>query len=266
MKTKVLIVPTLIVISGFVTLQYIKPDFDLYLEKRIQRDAAKEGSLAAEAVAMNVRTLKDEVTTQKEQVAFVKRYLPAEKDEARMFDSLNFLTTQSGLLVSSIKVQDIQEDTETQPAQVFATEDVSAAGDSVDTTTMVPVKPYVAPKVKEYSVVLEALGGYGNIKDLLKKLTEFDRMQDVESFTIALEAVPATEGEEPVSTGTLVFTYVSTLPYQATPAPLSGQVLVSVPGLNQSNFNFTAINEVKAKAVVVPDMVLGTDGKANPFE
>lgn len=269
MKTKVLIVPTLIVISGFVSLQYIKPDFDLYMDKRIQRDAAKESSLQAEAVATNVRALKEEVTTKKEQVAFVKRYLPAEKDEARMFDSLNFLTTQSGLLASSIQVKDIESEEKEQPAQVFATEETPADGSEVDPAdvTMAPVvAPYIAPKVAEYGIALEAIGGYSNIKDLLKRLTEFDRIQDVESFTIAVEEVPAAEGEEQVSSGTLVFSYTSVLPYQATPAPVGGQVLVSVPGLNQPNFNFAAIDDVKAKAVVVPDMVLGTDGKANPFE
>lgn len=269
MKTKVLIVPTLIIVSGFVSLHYIKPDFDLYMEKRIQRDAAKESSLAAEAVATNVRALKEELTTKKEQVAFVKRYLPAEKDEARMFDSLNFLTTQSGLLASSIQVKEVKNDEATdQPAQVFATEEALADGTAADPTdiTMAPVPLYKAPKVEEYGIALEAIGGYGNIKDLLKRLTEFDRIQDIESFNIAVEEVPAAEGGEPVSASTLVFSYSSVLPYQATPGPISGQVLVAVPGLSQPNFNFAAIDEVKAKAVVVPDMVLGTEGKANPFE
>jgi hypothetical protein len=165
-------------------------------------------------------------------------------------------------------VQDVKEEAEAQPAQVFATEESSTEDAAVDPAdaTMSVVAPYVAPKVKEYSISLEALGGYGNIKDLLKRLTEFDRIQEVESFTIATEEVPATEGEEPASSGTLVFSYTSLLPYQAAPAPVGGQVLVSVPGLNQPNFNFAVIDDVKAKAVVVPDMVLGTDGKANPFE
>jgi hypothetical protein len=270
MKTKVLIVPTLIVVSGFVSLQYLKPDFDTYMQKRIQRDASKESAAQAEAVANNVKALKEELTAQKAKVDFVKRYLPAEKDEARMFDSFNFLTTQNGLLASKIQVKKIEEAVDDQASQVFGT-----LGPETDPSLAMPspptiygdTMPYSPPKVKEYSIELEALGGYSNIKELLKKLQEFDRLQDIQSFKIGIEQGVAPEGEEePANTGTLTLTYNANLPYQATPAPVSGGALVAIPGFNQPTFDFTATDAVQAKGVTVPDMVLGSDGKANPFE
>lgn len=275
MKIKVLIVPTLIIASGFVTFQYLKPDFDVYMEKRAERAIAQENASKAEATAKNVSALKEELETQKEKVSFVKRYVPHEKDEARMFDSLNFLTGQTGLLASKIQILEVAEE-ETGADQAFATVDPVATADPM---TLLPTDPnalpglqnaampYKAPKVRTYAVSLEALGGYGNIKDLVKKLTEFDRLQEVQSFKIAAEVTESSEGEEEATnSGTLVLTYETHLPYQAKPTLVSGEALVSIPGLNQSSFDFTATEALKAKAATAPDIVLGTDGKANPFE
>lgn len=269
MKIKVLVVPTLIIVSGFVTLSYLKPDFDTYMQKRVLRDVAKANALQAETVAQNVQALKREATAQEDKVNFIKKYLPAEKDQGRTFDSLNFLISQSGLLTSKIQTAEIEEDA-TNP-NVFGTLDPVADADplarinSDDTTKLggMPVAPiYTAPKIKRYSVYLEALGAYPNIKDVLSKLTTFDRAQEVKSFKIMVAETP--EGEE-ASGNTLTLIYITELPYQPVPATLSGEAIVGIPGLNEGNFNFETVDAIRAAAAAVPDVALGTDGKVNPF-
>ena len=72
MKTKVIVVPTLIILSGYVTIGHIKPDFDTYMQKREFQKAAEENARQAQSIATNVGTLKTEMETQKEKVAFVQ--------------------------------------------------------------------------------------------------------------------------------------------------------------------------------------------------
>lgn len=285
MKIKVLVVPTLIVISGFVALNYIKPEFDTYKQKRVERDAAKEDAAQAENVAKNVNALKGELETQKEKVTFVKRYFPAEKDEARIFDSINFLTGQAGLITSRIQVQKVEDEETAQGSgkATFATniDPIATAGPGnmpgvADPNTamalpgMATIAPYQAPAVKKYSFSLEALGGYSNIKDLMKKLEGFDRVQQVESFKISTSenSTSASEGEETTSTtGTLTLTYNAVLPFQEMPSTVTGEGIVGIPGFKQGTFNFTSVDKIQTAITdTVPDTVLGTEGKANPFE
>lgn len=277
MKIKILVVPTLIVASGFVGLSYLKPDFDTYMQKRALRDAAKASAMQADQVAQNVQALRTEIDSQGERVNFMKKYLPAEKDQGRIFDSLNFLTSQAGLLTSKIQLTEVQEE-EKEASQTFATIDPVADADplaKVDASLpagaapMAIASPYKAPVLKKYNVSIDAIGAYPNIKDLLNKLTTFDRMQNITSFKIANSSTGGTtEGEEGGagdSGSTLTLTYVAQLPYQATPAPVTGEGIVNIPGLTQSNFDFKTLESIQTEVTKVPEVVLGTEGKANPF-
>lgn len=280
MKTKVFIVPTLIVVSGFVSLHYIKPNLDVYMQKRAERDAAREHAAQAESIAKNVGALTGELETQKEKMSFVKRYLPEEKDEARMFDSVNFLTGQAGLITSRIQIQKVDDELGgAEESQTFAesidpaaTGEAQAAldpGTGLPMAALLPGSVYKAPSIKKYALSLEALGGYSNIRDLLKKLEGFDRLQQLQSFKIAVSEGTSGSAEEGGSgaTGTLTLTYTATLPFQKKPELVTGESIVNIPGLKQSTFNLAVLEEAQAKVTdTVPDTVLGTEGKANPFE
>lgn len=282
MKVKVLVVPTLIVLSGFVIFNYIKPDFNLYKQKRTERNTARDHALEAESIANNVRILTGELETQKEKVDFVKRYLPNEKDEARTYDSLNFLTGQAGLVTSKIQIQKAEDEgAEAGENSSTFTQSIDPVAAAMPAAVRAPgaggmmggVTSYKPPALKKYSFSLEALGGYGNIKDLLVKLQGFDRLQHVQGFKISSSETNNTSGEsaeggtETTSVGTLTLSYDSILPYQLTPGVLSGENIVSIPGLKQGSFNFSTIESLQAAVTdKVPDTVLGTEGRANPFE
>jgi hypothetical protein len=147
---------------------------------------------------------------------------------------------------------------------------VDPNAEPVDPDVLV-LPPYEAPKVKQYVVSLEVLGGYPNIKELLKKLTTLDRLQETQGFKISVgenTSPDAPEGEAaPVSNGsTLTLTYDTFLPYQLEPPIMTGEEIVNIPGLDQPTFNFTTVSSIQSGVTSVPDVVLGTDGKSNPFE
>ena len=275
MKIKVLAVPTTIILAGFIAVSYIKPGFDEYLQKRELLAQAKENAAQAETVANNVTALNQELAAKKENVDFIKRYYPDNKDEGRIIDSLNFVTGQAGLLTSKIQIEAVAEEEGTQTFGIVEEQTLSAdpaVPVTVDgSTTMAPVvTPYQAPKMQYYGVSLEALGGYTNIKDLLGKLVALDRLQKIDTFKIATnaeETASEAEGEAPpASNGTLVLSYRSELPYQALPIVVSSESIIGIPGLAQPTFDFSAIDSIKAGATLVPNVVLGTEGKGNPFE
>ncbi len=273
MKIKVLLVPTLIIASSFVALNYLKPGYDTYQQKRALRAIAEENARQVDTVVNNVGALKAEIETQKDKVAFTKEYLPEGKDQGRIFDGMNFLAGQSGLLTSKIQVEKVEDQAPADGSQTFGTLDPLADADPLtqiesSDPNAVPgaplVAPYVPPKIQNHAVSLEALGGYPNIKDLLRKLTSFNRLQEVQSFRIAVTETAGEEGEAPA--GVLTLNYSTKLPYQNVPSPVTGEAIVSIPGLSQGSFNFATIDSLQGTSTTVPDVVLGTEGKANPFE
>jgi Tfp pilus assembly protein PilO len=272
MKIKVLLVPTIIIFSGFVAINYLMPDFYLYIEKRAERDNAKMHAEKAETVVRNAVSQKAELEQNQEKVSFLNRFVPQQKDEARSLDNFNFLITQSGLITSRIAIQGVLEKkgadsvfavTDQVPADPLALEMPNGAG-----ALTMPMKPtYKAPESEEYTVILEGVGGYQNIKELITKLGGFDRLNTFQSLKITTTKNGTAEGEETSTAGTLTVILGILLPYQATPKLASGEAITVIPALQQSSLDVSIVDAVRSKMTdTVPDSVLGTDGKSNPFE
>jgi Tfp pilus assembly protein PilO len=271
MKIKVLLVPTIIIFSGFLAINYLMPDFHLYMEKRAERDNVKMHAEKAQTVVENAASQKGELAQNEEKVTFLNRFVPKEKDEARSLDNFNFLITQSGLVTSRIAIQGVVEKDGADSVFAVTTDQVPADplaldGSGVAGASGLPLQPmYRAPEKQEYTVVLEGVGGYQNIKELVTKLGGFDRLNALQSLKITTTKNGA-EGEENGG-GSLTVSLGLILPYQAMPRLASGQAITVIPALAQASLDVSGVDAAKSKMTnTVPDSILGTDGKSNPFE
>lgn len=255
MKTKVLFVPAVIIASGFLAINQLKPTFDLYVIKRIERDVVKAYSEKVETVARNSVAQKAELDANSEKKQLMKRFVPSEQDEARALDNFNFLVSQSGLVTSQITIQPVEAQEPTEA--VFAVDPSTEASTQSNTSAQ---DVYVAPKAKKFMAVVEGIGGYSNIKELTQKLMGYDRLHDLQSLKITVSS-----GEE--AAGTLTVALGLVLPYQAAPKTVTGGGITNIPHLQNEALDFSVADAVKTKIDnPVPDFVLGTDGKSNPFE
>ncbi len=269
MKIKVLLVPTITIVSGFLAINHIKPDFDTYIQKRAERDNVKMAAEKADATLQNAISQKSQLDQNAPQVEFLNRLVPKEKDEARSLDNFNFIITQSGLITSRIGLQEVAKEDPTD--SVFATTDqipadplMTVAPEGMPAEAVIaPV--YKAPEKESYIVTLEAVGGYSNIKEFVQKLESFDRLHSVDSFKIS--TTQNGTDDEAAQSGTLTLTTNLDLPYQPAPSMSTGQSIVLIPSLQTPDLDITGVTDFQGKkTTTVPDSVLGTDGKSNPFE
>jgi Tfp pilus assembly protein PilO len=272
MKIKVLLVPTIIIFSGFLSINYLKPDFDSYMQKRIERADAKVHSEEVEMTVQNAMNQKNELDQNKDKAAFLNRFVPQEKDEARSLDNFNFLITQSGLVTSRIAIEGVVDQSATD--SVFAvTEQISAdplvgmPGAAGVELVPAPIQlTYVAPQKEEYTVTLEGVGGYQNIKELITKVTSFDRLNALQSFKVTTTK-NGTDAEPQETTGTLTVSVGLLLPYQKTPKLALGEAITVIPFLQQPSLDLSVVDSLQTQMTnTVPNSILGTDGKTNPFE
>jgi hypothetical protein len=106
MNIKVLLTPTLTIVGVYVLIAFVKPDYDTYMQRRAERDQAKAYAEKVTDVVANSGAVTTQASGNKEALDTVVNYLPAVKDEARSLDSLNFLTTQAGLVTLNIILKD----------------------------------------------------------------------------------------------------------------------------------------------------------------
>jgi Tfp pilus assembly protein PilO len=268
MNIKLLLTPTLIIVGVYVLIAFVKPDYDTYMQRRAERDQAKAYAEKVTDVVANSSAVTTQVSGNKEATDTVVNYLPAAKDEARSLDSLNFLTTQAGLVTVNIILKDAPDlgggkMPRAAADNVFAADATQTPVDVTATPAAVMIPPYATPRVQQYEAQLEAVGTYTGIKDLVTKLQGLDRLHLLQNFEVSLNEGGGEEG----SAGALTVKYLTLFPYQAAPKAPVGEVAVSFPVLQASSMDFSAAQEIQNRTTNrVPASPVGTEGKANPFE
>lgn len=266
MKIKILLIPTLMIVGVYVLIAFVKPDFDMYMLKRAERDQAKAYAEKVSGVVANSDAVTTQMTSNKDAVESVALYLPQTKDEARSVDSLNFLTTQAGLITANIILKDAPD-----RGSLSVSGGSGSAVFAADTTAIIPVDgsaaavtppQYTVPRVQQYEAQLEAVGAYGGIKDLIGKLQGLDRLHLLQTLEVSLN-----EGGAEGSSGALTVKYLTFFPYQMIAKAPVGEVAVTFPALQNTTMDFSVAQEIQNRITNrVPASPVGTEGKANPFE
>jgi Tfp pilus assembly protein PilO len=278
------VVPTVFIASGFFVVNFIKPDYNLYQQKKAERNSLSEQVQNAENTIRNAEILVQELGNNREKVAFINAYFPQAKDEAQVIDGLNFLSTQAGMITSNISLQGEAESTQstqvTTGAAVFALETPAVAPAPTATGSTpsallaisvgAPVSRYTPPVAQKYGVTLEAVGSYSNIKEIIKKIANTDRQYLLSGFTIASTKNGPTSGTEEnqtSSSGTLTLSYAADLPYFIPKKATAGYGIVDIPALQKNSLSLDIVEKQQRNVdSAVPDTLLTTDGKQNPFE
>ncbi|MDD5084246.1 MAG: hypothetical protein PHT88_04970 [Candidatus Moranbacteria bacterium] len=267
MNVKILFFPLSVTIALAMSVFYIKPEFDTAMTNR--GALAEKESLASdiEQKIQNVHELESNLDTNGESETAVDRYLPNTRDDDRIVDSINFLASQAGLALTSLKIEraiepqadlsSVPEEAASGSAALFASNpDISAVRQA----------PVVAATPKVLVVSMAAIGSYESIRDAVGKISHMDRFQNfaVVSIDLPTAAAQATDGEGAAASSD---TLNATMSIRFTYLPkVNAKGNFNSPILAESAFDFGAVQKLKQyTSTTVPSIEVGTAGVSNPF-
>lgn len=263
MKIKILLAPAMIVITIALCIWVVYPaymnDIDGVREKHRKLKEQMRLSDNLDNQIGNVSELSASLKANASQNTALFDYIPENKEEEKIIESLNSLAKDSGLSVLNISVFDLKGE-ETGLNNVAPAEPTGAILPGI--VPNVPAQPLATTKItpRKIKVDLAVFGDYGGIKILVEKIQKMNRFN---KFS-ALEVKTLLKEDQSVSESlsakmTLEFNYLKTLT-----GLTDGDI--DNPIFSIGIFNRQTIDEInKRKNIEVKDVLPGQKGTANPF-
>ncbi len=247
MRLKILMMPLAILISLVIVIGFVKPQIEVFQEKRVQLDTKKTQAQGMTTLLENINTLTASLEAQSEFERLMGRYLPKDLDQERIVDMFNYLASQSGVLVSDMAMK-----------EVVLKSDASDSDMPLDPS--VPVIVSSRPKVKAYVGSIEVKGDYTGIKTFLDKVNHMNRFHKILNFSIA---TPSSTAEEETP-GLLVAKLESQFEYFPAQQYDSALSLSVFSKKELGGDDWVAFQDWVTNTV--PPMTGSDSGRANPFQ
>jgi len=252
MKIKILIAPFLLFLSVVLAIWWINP---AYKELKIKKATLTEATnRLADIRTKNAKaeTLKEVWNKSATERDIITEYVPEQKQEEEVIDSLNTLTVQAGLGLYNLAVSG-----EESVAPVAPPVNVNVAGVGDGTAQIV-----AEPTVSNFEVTLGASGDYGKIKALLNKLVTLKRFNNISSLKISKSSKQDATAEESAN-GSLQLDLVVSFSYlKKDGETVSINDTVFVGG----DFDLKVAEAISKKLTTEVNTVnIGLVGRENPF-
>jgi Tfp pilus assembly protein PilO len=262
MKIKILLAPAIIVITIVLCIWMVYPAYTdgvngvkekyqkLKEQTRLSDNLDKQiGNVGKLSASLKANTSRNSV---------VFGYIPQDKEEEKIIESLNLLAKDSGLSVLNISVFEMKN--EVDPNLNIATPAVAPAlsGATSDAFTQPIAATIVTPrKIKTDLVVL---GDYGGVKVLVEKIQKMNRFNKFSALEIrTLLKEDQTVSESLSVKMTLEFNYLKELDKLA-------EQDIDNPIFSTGAFDMQVIDNIsKNKSIEVKNVLPGQKGTANPF-
>lgn len=255
MSIKKISFPIFIAALIFIALNFIKPTVLSIIDKRAIKETKLLELQSVESTKASIGTLSEarSVLLGQSEGQLALSYLPLMSDQDRVLDMLNYLATQGGASIDSMKF--VVEAREAAPVL----EPMAPLPDgSIPPTLPVASKPLL------FSVKVVMTGTYDGLKNFMEKLSTVNRFHEIESFTIVEPEVELDSTGAPVPSvgfldGTLdaVFSYLPEEKYQN--AYLH-------PVFSSKQFDTKAFEKLTSLRSDVPALIEpNPTGRTNPF-
>lgn len=257
MRLKVLIVPFFIVMILVLSIGYIQPGLGILETQKVE--LAKKSNQVAniESVVNNVDALSQSLDNKKELTQFMERYLPKQMDQGRVIDAFNFLTTQTGLSITDMAMEESLKVTAVVEPVVNP-----ATGEVVSETV------FKDPVAESYIASVKVRGSYENIKAFFDRISHMDRFHMVNDFAIETpketEATTDAKPSAPKTTGNLMGTFKARFDYFPGRAV---KTAMAIPIFSKSEFDFSVPKKALDRITSpIADLEYTAAGKPNPFQ
>ncbi|TXH01810.1 MAG: hypothetical protein E6P95_01175 [Candidatus Moraniibacteriota bacterium] len=260
MSLKLLLFPTLIILSVVLIIGYIKPDIETILAQR-EVERVKQGELEnVERIGQNIQTLTAFLDQRNDTEKLIKRYYPEKMDQERTLDVINFLAQQSGVVITNLAMIE-----NARPQAAVAAPEVNA--DPFASAEQENGGVQSAPQLPlSYQARIRVMGAYSSLRIFFDRLYHTDRMRVMNEFSLEqiAESERVRDGQELIPAdfleASLMIDFFYTAPLNAGNA------------LQHDIFKQDTLDLVGATQLVdfvnspVGDLAPVSSGKSNPFE
>ncbi|MBP7060375.1 MAG: hypothetical protein KBA91_00155 [Candidatus Moranbacteria bacterium] len=254
MRLKILVVPFSIIFSLILVIGFIQPDITTLQEKRVSLDTKTTQAQSMTTLLSNIDALAIALDNQQSSEKVVGIFLPQTLDQERAIDTLNFLASQSGVVVSDMNMQELQIIDANSVAIEAQPPILNPDG------TVAPPVPNFRPKVKSYTASISVAGSYENIKDFFNRVGHMNRYHKIRQLNIE---VPSSDVPDavPGQLKAILETQFDYFPGQKIDSALN------IPVFASNQFASDKLNMLlKWINISVPSLSKPDTGRQNPFQ
>ena len=270
MKIKVLLVPSIIVLSIILGIWIIYPAYsngstgarDLY--DQLTKERVKLNSILGESG--NASKLSAQLDTISSDKDVLYEFIPSDMKESEIIDNLNKMASDSGLLIYGLSVS--------QPILSVATIDVpqTMGSTSLDATGPVDaagIPVSVLPVAKSFEADMQISGSYDQIKNFLEKMNVFARYNTEASVSLKKGLSASTDGSSSADASTAsldVLTADLKINFNVLEKAKLSEGNVNDSVFSSSTLDTQVISQIKSRySGTALKLDIGQTGKTNPF-
>lgn len=274
MRLKILIVPFSIIMTLIVAIGYAQPDYALLQTKRAELANKQAQAASLGQVAGNVARLKASLDAQGDAERLITAYYPDHLDQEGVIDKLNFIASQSGVLVSDISVQaPTKDDTAvaTTAAETAGLFDPTAAGATANgdgTYTAADgtilggdgAPATFKPAARTFSASVKAEGSYENLRAFFDRLSHMDRLHGVSALSLGTKDSGQSSGS---GAGGLTGSYTADFSFVPN---VKVTAALNLPIFQKSRIALPVADRIRSYEAALPAIGTPQTGKPNPFQ
>lgn len=256
MKVKILLVPLFIVMSIALLVWLVYPAYsngsDGFKDKWDALNNEKAKLADVQKKNETVTALYSQISSNKDKSDTLYRYIPEAIKEEEIIDNLNFMASNAGVTVASLSVAQPELNTNKNTTANMRGEELSDNSSAEDNTNY-------TPKTQDFKVTYSVTGNYEQIKDLIGKLSSFERFDGMDSLSIKKPQSDAnSKGDALQADMAINFNFLKKF----------NQTKLSVDDgiFALSSFNLKPITDIETKKNVdVLKLNIDNIGRSNPF-
>lgn len=253
MRLKLLMVPFSILMVLIIMIAFVKPDISDLTEKKAIYATKLDQEKNMDTLLQHVDTLTSFLDGQHEKEQFLENYFPKAIDEGRVIDAFNYSASQSGVVVSTMNLNEI--------AMVDVPSNIPVDAGASEMPASVQA---LHPKVRSFSARVTVKGHYENIKDFFVQVAHMNRMHKTWNFSIATQDKKETDKPVADEQGILLGYFEAAFEYFDTQ---TAQNALYVPIFAKGSFDVEPLDATSRWVTnSVPPLEKPDSGRPNPFQ
>ncbi len=280
MSLKILFIPVSLILVLVVSIGYMKPDYDAFLEKQMAVDATEQQLDQMERRLGNIRSISGDFASASSESsggknpdeALVDEYVPEVIDQERVVDAFNFLAGQSGILINSLTIEKppvtaIVPKEQEMSSQAILLGGAGTANIGASSSPTIALRA-VYPDPKTYQATVTFSADYASFLTLFHRIYHMNRENEVKSFSLKKETKEKDEKGDPLPGDTLNASLVVSFMYYPGLSTASIQNVEALPIFNTGKLDTKMVETIRRKteSQSLPALVVGDfSARENPF-
>lgn len=280
MSLKILFIPVSLILVLVLSIGYMKPDYDTFLEKKMTVDATEQQLNQMEQRLGSIRSISGDFASASSELsggknpdeALVDEYVPEAIDQDRIVDAFNYLAGQSGILLSSIAIEKPAVAVIAPKEQEMSSQAILLGGAGTAGVGMSPVQAIalraVYPDPKAYQATISFSANYASFLTFFNRVYHMNRENEVKSFSLKKATAEKDEKGNPLPGDTLNGTLVVSFMYYPGLSTASIQNVEALPIFNTGKLDTKMVEAIRRKteSQSLPSLIVGDfSARENPF-